>query len=162
MNFTHILERSLLTIEGIACLVSVCFISRKHAAKASFIFLLTQFFSWILGLVVVEFGWIEYPVRELAKANATSFLFEYFLLPIIAVFFVLYYPFSKPLKIKILYYAAIISSFTLIEYFVEKYTLIIKYNTWKWYWTFISETLVFYMVMVIYKWFYKIKKVFSL
>jgi hypothetical protein len=26
----------------------------------------------------VELGWLEYPVRELAKANATSFSFEYF------------------------------------------------------------------------------------
>jgi hypothetical protein len=158
----YILEKVLLTGAGIACFIAIWFIPRNQADKASFIFLITQFFTWILGIIAVEYAWLDYPVRELSKANSTSFLFEYFVLPIISIFFVLHYPYNKPLKSKILYFIAFSSTFTLIEIILEKYTMVIKYHTWKWYWTWINISLVFYMVMVIYKWFYKIKKVFSL
>jgi hypothetical protein len=158
----YYLEKILLTCAGIACFIAIWFIPRKKADRAVFVFLSSQFFTWILGLITVEFAWLDYPVHELSKANSTSFLFEYFMLPIIIIFFVLHYPFNKPLKFRILYYVSFSSSFTLIEYFLEKYTMVIKYHSWKWYWTWISLLLVFYVVMVIYKWFYKIKKVFSL
>lgn len=151
----HNIEKAILLAAGVACFIAVCFIPREKADKASFVFLLTQFFTWILGLVVVEFVWLDYPVRELAKANATSFIFEYLMLPIITIFFILHYPLSKSLISRVLYYIAFSSSFTVIEYFAERYTLIIEYHTWQWYWTWVSITLVFYIVMTIYRWFYK-------
>lgn len=158
----HYFEKILLTGAGIACFIAIWFIPRKKADKASFIFLLTQFFTWILGIIAVEFAWLDYPVRELSKANSTSFIFEYFLLPTITIFFILHYPSNKPLRLRILYYVTFSSSFTLIEYFLEKYTMVIKYHSWKWYWTWISMSLVFYIVMVIYKWFYKVRRIFSI
>lgn len=156
------IETILLTGAYIVSFAAVFFISRKKAAEASFIFMLTQFFSWVLGLVVVQFGWLEYPVHELAKANSTSFLFEYFLMPVLAIFFILHYPSGKPVYIRILYFASIISGFTLIEVIVEKYTMIIEYHAWTWYWTWISMSLVFYVVTTIYKWFFRQKKIFSI
>lgn len=158
----YVLERTLLAVAGIICFLCIWFIPGKDAAKASFIFLLTQFFSWILGLVVVELGWLEYPVRELAKSNATSFLFEYLLFPVMTINFILRYPSGKSFKLRILYYVSIVSTFTFVEYIVEKYTLIIKYHEWRWYWTLITVALVMYIVMVIYKWYFKIEKVFAL
>lgn len=158
----HTLEVILLVFASIACFVSIWFIPRSKAAEASFIYLLTQFFTWILGLVAVEFSWLEYPVRELAKANSTSFLFEFFMMPIITIFFILHYPYKKQLLQKVAYYFAFSSSFTLLEYILERYTMVIKYHSWRWYWTWISISIVFYIVMVIYKWFYKMRKIFSL
>jgi hypothetical protein len=156
------IEKIILTITAIVCFISIWFIPRAKADRASFIFLLTQFFTWILGLIAVEFAWLDYPVRELSRANGTSFLFEFFVLPIITVFFILHYPFDKRTSLKIVYYVAIVSSFTLAEVLLERYTMVIEYHSWKWYWTWISMSLVFYIVMAIYKWFYRIKKVFSL
>jgi hypothetical protein len=158
----YLIERIILVSIWVISFISIWFIPKEQAAKASFIFLITQFFTWINGIIVVQFGWLEYPVRVLYKANATSFLFEYFILPIIAIFFILKYPNKKQLKIKILYYLMFSSVISLIEYFVEKYTLLIKYNSWNWYWTLISVTILFYIIMCIYKWFYKIKSIFSI
>lgn len=158
----HTLEIILIAVAFVACFLSIWFIPREKAAEASLIFLVTQFFTWILGLIAVEFGWLEYPVRELAKANSTSFMFEFFMLPVIAIFFILKYPFNKPISSKLAYYFIICSSFTVIEVIFEKYTLILKYHEWRWYWTWISMGLVFYIVTVIYKWFYKMKGIFSL
>ncbi len=138
--------------------ISIWFIPKEKRAQASVIFLITQLFTWILGLLVVEFGWLEYPVRELAKANATSFSFEYFTFPIITVFLVLHYPDHKPIKMKLFYIFAFSSGLTVFEYFVEKYTRIIDYHSWKLYWTWISVTILFYVVMRIYRWFFKIEK----
>jgi len=137
--------------------ISLWFIPKEKRANASVIFLITQLFTWIFGLSVVELGWLEYPVRELAKTNATSFSFEYFTLPVIAIFVVLYYPEHKPLKNRLFYVCSFSSVLTIIEFFVEKYTLIIDYRSWEWYWTWISVTLLFYLVLNIYRWFFKIK-----
>jgi hypothetical protein len=52
--------------------------------------------------------------------------------------------------------------FTLVEAVVEKYTLIIDYHAWAWYWTWLSMALMLYIVMVVHKWFFRIKNVFSL
>lgn len=158
----HKLEPFLLVGASIICLASILFIPRKKAWEAVFIFLMAQFFSWLFGLVVVEYGWIEYPVRELAKANSTSFSFEYLLLPVFAAHFILRYPSAKALWIRLLYYAGTIALFTITEVLVERFTLIIKYHGWTWYWTSISMSLVFYFTMVIYKWFFRIPRAFSL
>lgn len=152
----HVLEKTILTIAGVSCFISLWFIPRKHCAKAIFIFLLTQFFSWILGLVVVEFGYLDYPVREFAKANSTSFLFEFFILPVITIFFILNYPKDKPLKTRALYAVSFVSIFTFAESILEKYTLIIHYYSWQWYCTWISMALLFYVVMTIYKWYFRL------
>ncbi len=80
-----------------------------------------------------------------------AFPFEYFILPVIIIFFILYYPRSKPMKIKILYTMAFSSAITLVEYFVERYTLLIQYLSWRWYWTWISLTILFYIVMSVYQ-----------
>ncbi|AET68201.1 hypothetical protein Desor_2654 [Desulfosporosinus orientis DSM 765] len=162
MIVIYSIESILLTGAWISCFFALFFIPRKKLDRAAFIFLTTQFFSWILGLIVVQYGWLEYPVREFSKANATSFLFEFLMLPIIVIYFILNYPNHKQFKVRILYFAAIISAFTLIEFIIERYTMIIKYHAWKWYWTWISMSLVIYMVMVIYKWFYKQKRIFSI
>lgn len=156
------IEQLMLTGFAIICFIVIWFIPKQMVSRASFIFLSTQFFTWILGLVVVEFGWIEYPVREFAKANATSFLFEFFILPIIAIFFILHYPSGKRLILRLLYFVSIISAFTLTEFFIEKYTQVIEYHSWTWYLTWISMSLVIYIVMVIYKWFFKKDKIFRL
>lgn len=158
----HLTEKIILASAWVISLISIGFIPREKASQASLIFISTQFFTWILGLFAVEFAFLDYPVHELSKANATSFSFEFFILPIITVFFVLHYPYHKPFKSKVLYYILFSSAFTLIEHYLERYTLIIKYHSWRWYWTWISLSLLFYTVKVIYKWFYKIERIFSI
>lgn len=156
------LEYTLLISSWIATIVSTFFIPKKKACEASFIFILSQVFSWLLGLVVVEYGMIEYPVHILSKANSTDFMFEFLIFPVLAIHFILRYPSAKILWLRLTYFIGTISMFTLAEVIIEKYTMIIKYYSWTWYDTWISMALSFYFIMVIYKWFFKKPPIFSL
>jgi hypothetical protein len=158
----YYIERLIIGTVWCVSLISIWFIPMRKLRQASFIFLVAQLPSWLFGLLVVEAGWIEYPVRELYKANATSFTFEYLVLPIICIFFNLHYPENRGLYEKIKYYLYILSIFTLIEYFTEKYTLIIHYIHWEWYITLITMAIFLYMIRIFYKWFYNMGNIFSL
>jgi len=158
----YLIERLIIGSVWLICLVSVIFIPKNKRREATAIMLFTQLHAWILGSLVVEAGLIKYPVRELSKANSSSFSFEYFVLPLICIFFNLYYPENKPLATKLLYYVKIVSAFTFTEVIVEKYTLVIDYIHWNWYYTFISMFFVIFIVRVIYKWFFHLEKPLSL
>ncbi|MBB3113389.1 hypothetical protein FHS18_005501 [Paenibacillus phyllosphaerae] len=158
----YVIERIILgSIWGVT-LISIFFVPKQLIRKASFIYFFTQLPAWLLGLLVVEIGWIQYPVREMHKANATSFSFEFLILPVICVFFNIYYPKDSRLSIKLLYYITTMGAFTLAEYFIEKYTLLIKYLQWDWYDTFLSMVIMVYAVRSVYKWFFREVKPLSL
>jgi hypothetical protein len=158
----HLLEKTIIAAAWIISFASILLIPREKSRDASFIFLLTQFPTWILGLSVVEFGWIQYPVRLFHEVNGTSISFEYTVMPFLCIFFNLYYPSNKSIHKKIYYYISILSIFTAIEYLAEKYTLILKYIYWHWYLTWISMFIVIYFVRAVYKWFFKLGKPLSL
>lgn len=158
----YLKERIIFAIVWLICIISLWFIPRNKFREASFIFLFAQLPAWILGLAVVEANLIVYPVREFHKANATNFSFEYFVLPFMCIFFNLYFPENKSLIKRLFYYTSILSIFTLIEIIAEKYTGILKYVHWEWYYTFLSMWIVIYIVRVVYKWFFKLKKPLSL
>lgn len=155
-------EKLIIISVWIISFISIWFIPKENYRQASVIFLIAQLPSWIFGLLVVEAGLIEYPVRELYRANATSFTFEYLVLPIICIFFNMYFPENKGFYNKVMYYLTILSIFTLIEYFAEEYTLILKYIHWQWYTTFITMGILIYFVRSVYKWFFNLGKPFSL
>lgn len=105
---------------------------------------------------------IDYPVRLFWKANATNFCFEYLVLPFMCIFFNLHYPDTKSTLRKVIYYLCILLGFTLLEVQVEKYTEILTYVNWYWFYTSISMLLLLYLVRTVYKWFFHLPKPFSL
>lgn len=153
-----LIEKSILWSVVLLSFISICLIPKEKYRQASFIFLFAQFPAWIFGLIVVEVGWIEYPVRLLVKANRTSIIFEYLVLPIICIFFNIYYPSGQGFYKKIKYFLAILGVFTLLEYFTEKYTALIHYVHWEWYLTFVTMAIFFYFVRSVYKWFFKLER----
>lgn len=158
----YFIERLIIGSVWLISFASLLFIPRQKYRQASFIFLFAQLPAGIFGLLVVEASLIEYPVRELYKANATSFSFEYLILPLICVFFNLYYPEKESSHKKVFYYIITLGIFTFIEYITEKYTLIVKYIHWEWYITLITMCLLIYFVRIVYKWFFNFEKPFSL
>lgn len=158
----YIIERSIIGFVWLICFIFLLLIPKERYRQASFIFIFSQLPAWVIGLVVVEAGLIEYPVRELHKANGTSFSFEYLVLPTLFIYFNFYYPENKSFYKKVIYYISILGPFTLIEYLAEKYTLIIRYIHWEWYITFITMSVFIYFVRSVYKWFFKLDKPFSL
>lgn len=158
----YLKEKVIIGLVWLICAISICFIPKNKRREASVIFLFSQMFAWILGLLVVEMGLIIYPIRELQKANSTSFSFEYLVLPVICIFFNIHYPEGKGLVKRLFYYVGIISVFSFCEYMAEKYTLILKYIHWELYYTFLSMFAVIYIVRVVYKWYYNMDKPFSI
>jgi hypothetical protein len=149
------LEAILLFSATIISVLSLIFVPKKKAFQAQFIFLSLSLPVWILGLTAVQLGLLEYPYRELSTTNRTSFIFEYLILPIIAIHFNVRFPERSTKIVKIIYYVGITLGFTVIEYFLEKYTLIITYTGWKLHWTFISICFIFWLSRKVTYWFFK-------
>ncbi|MEK8132500.1 CBO0543 family protein [Paenibacillus filicis] len=146
-------ERWLLAGVYVVTLVALWVVHRQEPRTVQAVFLFQQCLSWILGLLVVEVGLLEYPVREFRIATRTSFAFEFLVFPAIACYVNMYYPRTKDPLLKFGYYAAFASGVTVPEYFIEKYTDLIAYNGWAWYWTFISVLISLMASRWFYNWF---------
>ncbi len=148
------MEKTILVISAIIAIVSLAFTPKEKKLQSHFIFMISTIPVWILGLSVVELGLIEYPVRELSDINRTSFIFEYLILPVVCIFFNAYYPSTFSRKIQLLYYLAFGSALTIAESMFEKYTMLIEYTGWKWYWSLISMCIIFWLTRKITMWFF--------
>jgi hypothetical protein len=119
-------------------MILLIFSLRKPFIKDTIlVFLFKAYFSTFFGVIVVEEKMIEYPVRFLSKYFDQSLLFEYFLYPIVCVYFYQTTYRSKFLGI-ILQCALYSAAITIIEVLCEKYTGLIKYHTWTWMYSFIG------------------------
>jgi hypothetical protein len=139
------LEAVILVAVPIISVLSLIFVPKNKLFQAQFIFLFVQSPAWILGLLAVQLGLIEYPYRELSAVNRTSFIFEYLVLPIMCIHFYVHFPERSSKAVKCMYYLGITLVFTVMEYFAEKYTLILKYTGWHLYFTFISVCFIFWL-----------------
>jgi hypothetical protein len=147
-------------IESSAWIITIIlllkFVSKKRIREAIVIFFFKQCITWILGLLVVEKGWIRYPARLFFRnATKSSFTFEYFVYPSLCVLFNLYYPEKRNRLIKSIYlllHTSIIAGF---EVFALKYTRLITYTGWRWYWTFISISFTYLLSHLFHGWFFK-------
>lgn len=149
------LETVILIAEAIIPVLSLAFVPKNKLFQAQFIFLFVQSPSWILGLLAVQLGLIVYPYRELSTVNRTSFIFEFLVLPILCIHFNVHFPERSSKVVKSMYYFGITMVFTVIEYFIEKHTLILKYTGWQWYWTFISVCFIFWLTRKTTHWFFR-------
>ena len=118
-------------------------------------FLYKQIVTWLFGLLVDEKGLIKYPVRFFKKANKSSFSFEYFIYSSFCAIFNVNYPEKQNRIIKVLYYLAFTGFITFVELLAERYTKLIEYVKWKWYWSFVTMGITFYLSRIFYCWFFK-------
>ncbi len=98
---------------------SLFFVPKAKRQEAQFIFLFTQFPTWLFGLIVVELGLLNYPIHELAEANSTSFIFEYMVLPIYCIHFNTHFPLHVKKIIKLYYFCWSSLPLTCFEVLVE-------------------------------------------
>ncbi|WP_345774222.1 CBO0543 family protein [Cytobacillus sp. S13-E01] len=142
----------------ISLLLWLLFVPREKFREAQVSFLFKHIITWLFGLLVVKFNLIEYPVRFFKRVNKTSFTFEYMVYPTLCALFNLYYPDRKNNFIKGLYYILHSSLITVFEVYAVKYTKLIRYkNGWKWYWSFTTIMLTYYVSRLYHKWFFKEK-----
>jgi len=136
----------------------VKFIPKNKIREASVAFSFKQFPTWVLGLTVVQYKLIEYPVRLFPYVTKTSFSFEYFIYPSLCAIFNIHYPQKKNAFSQFMYYFYFCTTMTVIEVFVEKHTDILKYIHWTWYITWITFFITFYCTRKYYEWFFKLKQ----
>jgi hypothetical protein len=130
------------------------FIPRNKIRLAVAAFLFMQVITFLAGLVVVELGMIEYPVRLFASVNRSSYDYEFFLLPIIGIAFIVWYPNGRSVPIQLGYYAGYSSVLTLLEVLIEKYTELVKYIHWEWYYTWITVCVSLVLARLFCVWFF--------
>lgn len=130
------------------------FIPKNKIRLAVVAFLFKQVITFLLGLMVVELGLIEYPFRLFASINRTSFTFEYYAFPVICAVFNVRYPNDRSILIQLGYYAAFSSVLTIVEVIIEKYTYLIKYIHWEWYITWVTICISFFISRLFCIWFF--------
>jgi hypothetical protein len=139
----------------VSILAILTFIPRNKAREAWVLFLFLQVITWPAGLFAVEMGWIEYPVQLIKGVNhynRTSFTFEFFIFPIVAIVFSLYYPNVKWFG-SLIYYVCFAGFFTIIEVILERTTRLVEYHGWTWYWTLITVIISLYFNHKYYMWY---------
>ncbi|WP_426447933.1 CBO0543 family protein [Paenibacillus sp. S-38] len=150
-----LIERVILVTANLGALTSLFFLPRSKALQHHLVFLVVGLPTWIIGLLVVEWDLLAYPVREFASINRTSFCFEYFLLPVACIHYNAWYPETRPRWVKALYLLFFCTALTVPEAFVERYTQLIRYQHWDWYVTFITEGLLFLFSRAMLRWFFR-------
>jgi len=138
-------------------ILSICllFTIPKHKRRLAIVaFLFKQMITWLFGLLVVENKLIAYPIRLFSEVNRASFTYEFFAYPILCSIFNVFYPNGRSLLYKIGYYVAFCTMLTIPEIFLEKYTDLISYTQWSWYWTWSSLFITFMMTRWFCVWFF--------
>lgn len=130
------------------------FIPKNKIRLAVVAFLFKQVITFLLGLVVVELGLLEYPVRLFASVNRTSFTYEYYFFPVICAIFNVWYPNDRSTLIQWGYYVGYTSILTILEVIFEKYTDLIEFIHWEWYVSWITICLSFYITRLFCIWFF--------
>lgn len=144
----------------VTALLLVIFVRKNKLREAQVAFLFKQVITWVFGLLVVEKNLISYPSRFFFKKTIkSSFTFEYFVYPALCALFNLYYPKNKNIFIKIGYYFFHAGIITAFEVYAVKYTNLIKYKNWTWYWSFITIALTNFLSHVYHRWFFKEKQI---
>jgi len=133
----------------------ILFINKKKLLDAQFSYLSMQVPTWLLGALVVQKRLIEYPVGLLETTYKASFSFEFFIFPAVSAIFNVNFPRNKSMFIKILYTISFSGAISVGEFILEKYTELIKYINWAWYWSFIGMTICLLLNYYYYRWFFK-------
>lgn len=149
------IERLILTAVYAVGITALVIVPAKKRKQAHAVFLFQGMIAWILGLIVVEAQWIQYPVRELYKSSSTSFLFEFLIFPMIGAYYNIYYPEGKSLTAQVGWLMLFAFGITLPELFIEKFTLLISYTGWQWYWTSISVSITLCLSRLFDRWFFR-------
>ncbi|WP_123040214.1 CBO0543 family protein [Cohnella candidum] len=145
----------LIAVTVVTAILLVLFTPRDRIREAQLVYLFKLLITWLVGLLVSEYGLIRYPVREFPNATANNFTYEYFIYPAISIVFVLRFPERKSVWHKIGWYLLFPSWMSALEWMIEKHTQLIDYVHWSWYWTWLSLLATFYLSRLYYVWFMK-------
>lgn len=139
----------------ISIVMLILFIPKNKVRQAQLVFLFHQATTMLIGILVADYGLIEYPVRLFMNTTNSNFSFEYFIYPSISAIFNVNYPDRKSPWKQFLYYFYFCTVMTIIEVLFENYTNILKYIHWTWYITWITLFLTLFISRKYYTWFFR-------
>lgn len=127
-----------------ACSFLLLFLIPKDRRRIALVaFLFKQMITILLGLVAVELGLLAYPVRELADVNRTSLTYELLAYPMVCAVFNAHYPNTRSPWIRIGYLLGYCTLLTIPELLLERFTRLVEYVHWNWWWTWLSLLVTF-------------------
>jgi hypothetical protein len=142
-------------ISAYAVATGFLFLIPKNKIRLAVVaFVFKQVITFLIGLLVVELGLIEYPVRSFASINRTSFDYEFYFFPIACAVFNVWYPNDRRTFIQLGYYIFFSTVLTIGEVLFEKYTERINYIHWEWYISWITILISFFIVRLFCVWFF--------
>jgi hypothetical protein len=145
----------LIAIWLVSIAVTVLFVSKAKRREAALSFLACQCLTWINSLLRVKFHLLVFPVREFPKATDLLVSTEFFMYPLICAFYYIYDPKSSSVFRRFIHLCIWTTGADLVEVLLEKYTNLITYLHFTWYWTWLDFFVLFIVTNVYCNWFFK-------
>ena len=139
-------KKLLRIILGVGLLLIPFAFKREKLKDWLLIFFLKGYIANFLDQIIVKKKQISYPVRFMSKYFDSSLLFDYFLFPILCVF---YNRTSEKSNIRSIFLQSLIytTPMTVLEVILEKNTNLIRYNkNWNWLITYSTLVVTFLFV----------------
>jgi hypothetical protein len=136
------------------------FIPRKDWRKGSLAFLMFQAIIWLFDMPSFQLGLLRAPVREFPKASNLPLTIDYFFYPVLFAFYYVRRKRQVSLRRRFTYFFVWISSVTLFDILIERYTDLLAYGSLTWYGMWIYIAFLFYASQVCCNWFFKDKALF--
>ncbi|MDF2523325.1 MAG: hypothetical protein K0R31_966 [Clostridiales bacterium] len=145
----------MLLIIGSVVFSILIFVSKKNIRKALLAAIAAETVTWPVGLLLVSFGKIEYPVRLFPKAIESSFLHGYILNPSIYAIYYIHYPKQAKLIWRWVYTLLITAIPVSIEIMANKYTNLVHYKAWSGFYSWMLLIIFYFIIRKYLDWFLK-------
>jgi hypothetical protein len=143
----------MLLIIGSVVFSILIFVSKKNIRKAFLAAITAEAVAWPVGLLLVSFGKIEYPIRLFPKAIESSFLHGYILNPSIYAIYYIHYPKQAKLIWRWVYTLLITAIPVSIEIMANKYTNLVHYKAWSGFYSWMLLIIFYFITRKYLDWF---------
>ncbi|WP_223592332.1 CBO0543 family protein [Neobacillus bataviensis] len=136
------------------------FVPKNRRRRFLIAFLICQTFTWLIAVLLVYFDRISYPIREFPKATHLLLALNYFFFPLLCGFYIIYEP-KRNYTVRLLYLSGWVTGVVVIIKLLEKYTGLLQYQHYAWYWSWLNFFWMFAVTNLLYRWFFKDKAMFQ-
>lgn len=110
-----------------ASFISIFYIPKKSYRLALVSFLLAQVISWPIPLILVQIGYVEFPVRDFVRAARAVFSIHYIIAPMVFAWFILLFPQNASALRKIIHCSIFVSILVWFIHYISYYTDLQEY-----------------------------------
>lgn len=150
------LERTILAAVYLVSIAIIIFLVPRNRWKEGVVlFMSAQVITWPAGLLLVELGFMEHPVREFPIATRANFTFNFLFYPIVSMLANLYYPVQGSKWKQLAYQLAAVGGLSGLMQLVQRYTRLIDHIKFNWLLSFLVMLLAFNVTRKYADWFFR-------